>query len=213
MDLKEMTINPNRHPWELARAKALRRVVQSYCRWGGRIKRVLDVGCGDGFLLNELCRGHDFEAAHGVDVHLSEQDIARLSRHYPRLKLFPSLTHLSAQRYDAIFLFDVIEHVPDDKIFCEGLIRDHLAPGGTVIITAPAFNSLWSFHDEFLRHYRRYNLEQLRRLTSRLGLCEKASGFFFGSLLGLRVFACAWERLRGVDRDYSGVGRWGGERC
>ena len=209
MDLKEITTNPRRHPWELARARALRRLVRANCPWG-QVKRVLDVGCGDAFLLNELCQGRGLEAVHGVDSHLSQPDIDRLAGLYPYINLSSSLPSLPAQRYDLIFLFDLIEHVPDDKVFCEQIVRDYLAPGGILVITAPASNHLWSFHDEFLNHYRRYDLKGISSLASDLGLFKKDSGFFFSSLIFPRAFSCFKERLSPSKQEYSGAGRWQG---
>lgn len=209
MDLKETTANSRRHPWERARAKALRRLVEAHCS-SGHIKHVLDVGCGDAFLVNELCGGSPVETIHGVDANLSGHTAVQLTRLYPRIEFFQSLAQLPPKRYDLIFLFDVIEHVEDDKVFCAQLIRDHLAPGGFIVMTVPAFRFLWSFHDQFLGHYRRYDRRQVADLASHLGLSHEDSGFFFGSLLWVRVLTGALDRLRGSQRDYSGVGRWQG---
>jgi hypothetical protein len=60
---------------------------------------------------------------------------------------------------DIVLMMDVLEHVHDDV----GLVSDYAArvPHGTVfLVTVPAFQALWSAHDEFLEHRRRYSLKQ-----------------------------------------------------
>ena len=54
-----------------------------------------------------------------------------------------------------ILLMDVLEHVDDDV----GLLRAYAEParpGTRFIVSVPAFSWLWSAHDEFLEHRRRY---------------------------------------------------------
>jgi hypothetical protein len=56
---------------------------------------------------------------------------------------------------DLVLLMHVIEHVEDDV----GLVReyaDKVAPGTSFITTVPAFMWLWSGHDVFMEHFRRY---------------------------------------------------------
>lgn len=81
-----------------------------------------------------------------------------------------------------ILLMDVLEHAEDD----EGLLR-HAAASARgrcpVFITAPAFPSLWSAHDDFLGHKRRYRLGGLRALAERAGLEVLRAYYYFGLLL------------------------------
>jgi hypothetical protein len=76
-------------------------------------------------------------------------------------------------------MIDVIEHVDDDI----GLMRSYAeraAPGTRFVISAPAFGFLWSSHDEFLHHRRRYTLESLERAVAAAGLAPKRMRYFFG---------------------------------
>src|SRR3546814_5651478 len=63
---------------------------------------------------------------------------------------------------------DVLEHGEDDA----GLLRTYLdkaPPQAQATITVPAFQVLWSHHDVFLEHHRRYTLKTLSRLVERAG--------------------------------------------
>ena len=60
-------------------------------------------------------------------------------------------------------MFDILEHIQNDKIAASAL-SNLLAPNGIAIITVPAFSFLWSKHDEHLHHFRRYNVSQIKKI-------------------------------------------------
>lgn len=86
----------------------------------------------------------------------------------------------------AIGLFDVVEHVADDRAFL-GMCRDALAPGGYIYVTVPALPSLWSSDDEFAGHYRRYTRRTLGRVLADAAFEPVQMSCFF-SLLVVPVF-------------------------
>jgi SAM-dependent methyltransferase len=63
-------------------------------------------------------------------------------------------------RYDAVILFDVLEHIESSRPFLEAVLA-HLRPGGWLFINVPALQSLYSAYDAVLGHYRRYNRHSL----------------------------------------------------
>ena len=65
-----------------------------------------------------------------------------------------------------MLLMDVIEHIEDDV----GLVGEYVnkvAPGTQFIATVPAFMWLWSGHDVFLEHVRRYTLPRIEQFFRR----------------------------------------------
>jgi hypothetical protein len=64
--------------------------------------------------------------------------------------------------------FDVVEHIGDDRAF---LTKAHraLVPGGTLVITVPAFMFLWGPHDVNHHHFRRYRRDTLKKLLAECG--------------------------------------------
>ena len=68
---------------------------------------------------------------------------------------------------DAVGLFDVVEHIADDREFLR-LTRGLLKPGGRLYVTVPAFQALWSSEDELVGHHRRYSI---RSMTDSLEAC------------------------------------------
>jgi SAM-dependent methyltransferase len=78
----------------------------------------------------------------------------------------------------AIGLFDVVEHVEDDRIFME-MIRSHLSARGRVYLTVPAYQALWSLEDIVAGHRRRYSSAAIRQLLEKAGfVIEFLTGFF-----------------------------------
>jgi SAM-dependent methyltransferase len=68
-----------------------------------------------------------------------------------------------AEQFDLILLMDVLEHIENDQETFQKLFLHNLKPGGIVLITVPAFDFLWSKHDEILQHKRRYNLKEISK--------------------------------------------------
>jgi len=78
----------------------------------------------------------------------------------------------------AIGLFDVVEHMENDREFLE-LVRTDLCAGGRVYLTVPAYRALWSGEDEEAGHHRRYGRSSLRQLLGGAGFAvEFLTGIF-----------------------------------
>ncbi len=90
-----------------------------------------------------------------------------------------SITELPYQdeSFNMACAFDVIEHVEDDKKAMEELKRV-VKTGGMIIITVPAFQFLWSRHDEVNHHFRRYTKKSINQLAKNLQLSIFYSSYF-----------------------------------
>jgi SAM-dependent methyltransferase len=105
-------------------------------------------------------------------------------------------------RFEAIGLFDVLEHLPNDVEVLSQL-RSMLTPGGALILTVPAHMSLWSYFDEASHHCRRYDQAELARKL-------KAAGYKveFMSQYMATIFPLVWvgRRLAAFTRRKVGNG-------
>jgi SAM-dependent methyltransferase len=73
-----------------------------------------------------------------------------------------------ADTFDLITCLDVIEHTPDDRATLREL-RRVCKPAGWLLVTVPAYQALWSLHDEANHHYRRYARRSLRQAAVEAG--------------------------------------------
>jgi hypothetical protein len=101
---------------------------------------------------------------------------------------------------------DMLEHVREDS---DSLPRSQVpGKGGHLIVTVP-FPFLYSRHDAYLAHYRRYRRKQLVRLVRDSNLFCIRSGYLFLSLLPIRFAEVLRERITDGDREgIRGVGGW-----
>jgi SAM-dependent methyltransferase len=90
-------------------------------------------------------------------------------------------------RFNLILATDVIEHVDDDVGALREMLRV-LAPGGHVLITVPAFMSLWGLQDDVAQHRRRYRMRGLLERVELAGL-KSRNAFYFNFLLFLPIWA------------------------
>lgn len=174
MDLKEvnsLSIDIEKHWYYQAKAKALMRLTSHISP-----SVILDVGAGSAFFSRKLLSQTSAKEAWCVDINYeSEHDIIEAGKpiHFRR--------DIHSINADLVLLMDVIEHVDDDV----GLLRQYVekVPRGThFLISVPAFQFLWSRHDIFLEHKRRYRLSQLEAVVKSacLDLCQ--GSYYFGAV-------------------------------
>jgi len=142
--------------------------------------RVIEIGAGTGGnarMLQDL--GYENLAVgelHASGLRLAEEYGVR--QRYQ----FDLLRNPFADEFDAVALFDVIEHIADDAAAARELHR-MLRPGGHAFFTIPAHAWLWSTHDVRARHKRRYTKRTFRALLSDAGFELLELRHFFVSLL------------------------------
>jgi SAM-dependent methyltransferase len=127
--------------------------------------RVLDAGCGSGRTLEEL---EEYGEVYGIEL---DPEAARVARSRGRGEVrVGRLEELpwEADTFDLITCLDVIEHTPDDRATLREL-RRVCKPAGWLLVTVPAYQALWSLHDEANHHYRRYARRSLRQAAVEAG--------------------------------------------
>jgi hypothetical protein len=199
-----------RHPWEVARARFFISLIQ---RLGlpGLSEGCLDVGAGDAWFAQQLLAQLPSSTRLACwDTHYSPTDIAGWSAELPGIE-FSSTRPPGV--FGGILMLDVIEHVEDDVGFVRDVVDGSLAAGGWVLVSVPAYQSLFSSHDRALRHFRRYSPGAIRTVLESAGLDVRARGGLFHGLLPFRGAQALRERYRPPTTVPSGIGAWqGGER-
>ena len=103
---------------------------------------------------------------------------------------------LGDKRFDTILAMDVVEHFEDDAVFVEKAVR-LLKPQGKFIMKVPAQSSLFSSVDEASGHYRRYDPDDIERLSKALNVVVVESSYMnpFGAWL--------YRRKKGAKTNFS----------
>lgn len=153
----------DRHWWYSGRRAIVRGAVESLGLPTGA--RILDAGCGSGRNMVELAR---FGTVYGIDIAPYSVRQAR-SRGLQNVTQ-GSLTDLpyDDDTFDLITSLDVIEHIEDDVAVLREL-RRVAKPGAALLLTVPAYQSLWSSHDVVNHHQRRYTKRTLLASTDAAG--------------------------------------------
>ncbi|HEV2423997.1 MAG TPA: class I SAM-dependent methyltransferase [Terriglobia bacterium] len=178
-----------RHWWWRAREAAILNALRSHRPPQGW-QRILDVGCGDGLFFERLS---EFGEVEGVEAasDLVNPELVRSGR-----------VHIGAfgrsfkpgKQYSLILMLDVLEHLPDAK----GALQHALSllePGGTLLVTVPAFRLLWTNHDVLNAHVTRYTKRSFRDLALHAGLRIESARYFFQWVFPAKLAARAGERL------------------
>lgn len=198
----------SRHPWELARLQALRSLMKMI-PFSKADLNVLDVGCGDIFTSRELLQDILVKSMTGIDTQLTDEQVSALSNSESDIIYCNDYQHLKMGFYNLVLLLDVIEHAEDDSSFLFDVVKKYTAAEAYILMTAPAHQFLFSSHDRFLKHYRRYNRKELLKLVESTKLECLGSGYLFLSLLWIRFFLLCYERLIPQHPTKNkGVGEW-----
>jgi SAM-dependent methyltransferase len=130
--------------------------------------KFLEVGCGHGLVQRQLHTQAGL-TVDGFDLCLPallRNEIEHGNLYYCNIFDCPSAF---AERYNVIFLFDVLEHVEDDAAFLKACLF-YLKPGGRIIVNVPARMELFSNYDRIVGHVRRYTMQTLRQCGNSAGL-------------------------------------------
>ncbi|MEV8433854.1 class I SAM-dependent methyltransferase [Streptomyces chartreusis] len=190
----------SRHWWFQGRRRIVAALLRDQLRDVRRAKPggldILDVGSGTGEMVEMLREFGSVTALdsspHAIDYlrqRLPEGVAARhgsIPEDLPRGELF-----------DLVTAFDVVEHLTDDLAALRAF-RQVLPTGGRMALTVPAYQMLWSHHDVYAGHVRRYRRAQLRDLVQRAGGFQVERLAYFNSLLFLPALAARsagrWRR-------------------
>jgi SAM-dependent methyltransferase len=180
--------------WFRSRNRIIVRMFRKYLREPAR-PRVLEIGCGTGFVLSALRAQGRFDLV-GAEQHVAGLVWAR--RRLPDVEF----VQLDARRlpyeaaFDAIGAFDVIEHIPEDEEVMASVHRA-LRPNGLFIVTVPQHAWLWSAADDQAHHQRRYSRADLRTKLELQGFKVRFCTSFVFALLPLMYLSRSRRKSSG----------------
>jgi SAM-dependent methyltransferase len=178
LDLKEAGAgDPNEHWYYIHKSRmilrSIKRLTQTY-------SPVIDVGSGSGFFAQQVRKSFGSAKVTCVDPNYDEMQIGY--RDGIEYQTEPPL------QGGSLYLFiDVLEHVEEP----EALLSNYAVnsnPGAVFVLTVPAFMSLWSPHDVYLGHFKRYTLSELETLARKCKMEVLEAKYLFAPIFPL-VFA------------------------
>ena len=190
---KEMIELQEEHWWFVAR----RDVIQSFIKMQmpqGSTSKVLEIGCGVGGNVGLLSQSGQYR---GIDMHKPAIDYC--SEKYPQFEFQCTRVEdipqeFSSNKFDSIYLLDVLEHI-DDQVAILKSAQNYLTPSGKILVTVPAFEFLWSPHDEFVHHVRRYTKAGLKKVLEDAGYNVERISYFNSILFPLALIQRLGMRL------------------
>lgn len=120
---------------------------------------VLDIGSGPCLLQAQI------ESASAWRVHCADVNPSALERGRPArgTRMCYDIREEKPEllgAFDAVLLFDVLEHLESTRPFLVSLIR-HVRPGGVILVNVPALQGMYSAYDRAVGHVRRYDVGTL----------------------------------------------------
>lgn len=180
------------HWWYVARRDILKEIITRKIR-PKTSARILEIGCGTGHNLAMLKQFGTVDATE-LDAEARTLASRRLGKPVHDGAL-PGLATELTPGFDLIALLDVLEHVQDDA-GALAAIFSLLREGGSLLLTVPINQWMWTSHDVANHHHRRYTVAGIKRLAREAGF-EIDFISPFNSLLFLPI---AVARVIGIFR-------------
>lgn len=184
MDLKELEsgVDPKKHWYYQSKKIPLVQFVKKIFREKNSPLTIIDVGSGSGFFMYELRERipEMISKIYLVDIGYSEDEVLATKN-----KLIEKTTSLPLKIENAIIvMMDVLEHLEDDHGMLKA-IKQNSSAKNYFFITVPAFMGLWSGHDVYLGHYRRYTKNTLNTLLSTSSYKPFSIYYIYGAIFPL----------------------------
>jgi SAM-dependent methyltransferase len=151
----------------------------------------LDIGCGNGSILQAVALSRTWERLAGTELHPARLFHARKRLPSAEFAQMDARAIPARNAFDITGAFDVIEHIEDDEGVLRGM-REATRSGGGIIIAVPQHPWLWSRADVVAHHQRRYRRGELEAKL-------RSNGFqvlFSSSYTALLLPLMAANRLR-----------------
>ena len=187
MDLKEIgKVDPDKFWYYIHKGQF---IYERTIKYRKESDTLFDVGAGSGYFASIFVKNGKTSNAYCIDPFYSQDQLGKKNE-------LTFVTTPPNQNSDLLLFIDVLEHVEDDLALLNSYVSNS-SSDALFVISVPAFKSLWSNHDVFLEHFRRYRKKDLRNLIQKAGLVEVEVSYIFGS-----IFPLVWL-IRKVKRNKS----------
>lgn len=189
----------DRHFWFRARNRVLAAALRPVERALPDGYRVIEMGCGTGYVLRLFAEIFRRGLVVGLDSHHEGLLFAHRRTSLPLVQADARALPFACS-FHVVGLFDVLEHIPDDAAALAG-VHAMLEPAGVLALTVPADPALWSYSDEVAHHCRRYTERDLRDRLREAGFTLRYLSPFMAATYPLMTVARRLAGRRPLDAD------------
>lgn len=202
----DLTENPNLeesdipHPWEYARFIFIKNILAPFIK--KKENFILDIGSGDGFILSKLKNNNNKINFIAVDKYYNLNQIEKLKKSLETEHIYNNFESIdiAQNKISIVLLLDVLEHIENPRKVLNDLIKNSFFDKKCMfIITVPAYQFLYTAHDRYLGHFKRYDLSSIEKLIKSCGFNVFDKGYFFHSILIIRVLEKLFEVFFNYD--------------
>ncbi len=184
--------------WFIVRNRIISQMMKRYLPSPAKI---MDVGCGTGFVASEIKKqGYTVDCGDVFPRALSFCRRRDAGTSYFQVNLEEEIF---VDEYDGVCAFDVLEHLDHDRVALDTLHR-LLKEGGYAFITVPAFPFLWSDEDRMAGHKRRYTSRDLKEKVKQSGFTVCKMTYFMTLLFPALVIRRRCHGTSSPDKDSDG---------
>ncbi len=183
----------DQHWWFVGRRLILDQVIRKLNL--SHNSKILEAGCGTGGNLRMLARHGKLSAMELDEIACNLANQRQIVQ--VQLGSLPDNIPFTDQ-YDLILMLDILEHLDDDLAALLAL-HSRLKPGGWLLVTVPAYQFLWSGHDDINHHKRRYVLKGLKQVVSQAGYAVHYSSYFNTFLFPIVAGVRSLKKLLRID--------------
>lgn len=164
-------------------------------RYAPTPSRVMEIGCGTGFVIGMLREIYPSSRIVGSELHSAGLGYA-VERHGDDIEwLQLDARHVFLEgALDVLCACDVLEHIEEDTTVLAAIFRA-LRPGGILLAAVPQHPWLWSANDDIAHHVRRYRRGELERKATNAGFEIEFSDSFTSVLLPAMAASRLSQRL------------------
>ena len=166
--------NEQTHWWFVGRRELFTRILTRNITLSDA--EIVDLGTSTGTNLRMFA---ELGAQHvrGVEIDPRAAEYAREKTGYPVIVADCTALPFNASEMDCVIATDVVEHILDDKSALMEM-RRVIKPNGLLLLTVPAFMSLWGTQDDLSHHKRRYRKPELIALLEEANFAVVRAWYF-----------------------------------
>lgn len=172
----------DQHWWYTGRRTVVDTILRT--NFASHTRSILDIGSGFGGMLSCLLPYGTVDCTE-PNPHAWNELRRRGAAAVHDVAGFPD--EVPDKRYDLVTMFDVLEHIEDDRKTLRTIYSRLLSPAGAILLTVPAHNWLWSRHDTDHHHFRRYTMGRLKTILTESGFESVQTGYFMSYLFPIAV--------------------------